>query len=113
LLADVPESLLASKGVLTLLVEAAQAAARYNPEWRRRYMHLAMRRHTSIAKVAMGRRLAVRLYWMWNRLEKALHEAGLTPEGVIHKYLLPALSAEPTEYAKFEGQITASAQEIN
>jgi hypothetical protein len=24
-----------------------------------------MRRHKSIAKVAMGRRLAVRLYWMW------------------------------------------------
>src|SRR5438046_7337225 len=38
-----------------LLVEAAQAAARINPDWRRRYMHLAMRRHKSIAKVAMGR----------------------------------------------------------
>jgi transposase len=48
-----------------LLVEAAQAAARVNQEWRRRYIHLAMRRHKSIAKVAMGRRLAVRLYWMW------------------------------------------------
>jgi len=48
-----------------LLVEAAQAAARSNAEWRRRYTHLAMRRHKSIAKVAMGRRLAVRLYWMW------------------------------------------------
>ncbi len=29
------------------------------------HMHLAMRRHKSIAKVAMGRRLAIRLYWMW------------------------------------------------
>jgi transposase len=48
-----------------LLVEAAQAAARINPDWRRRYIHLAMRRHRSIAKVALGRRLAVRLYWMW------------------------------------------------
>ena len=48
-----------------LLVEAAQAAARVNPEWRRRYTHLAMRRHRSIAKVAMGRKLGVRLYWMW------------------------------------------------
>jgi transposase len=48
-----------------LLVEAAQAAARVNPEWRRRYVHLAMRRHKSIAKIAMGRRLGIRLYWMW------------------------------------------------
>jgi len=48
-----------------LLVEAAQAATRFNPHWRRRYIHLAMRRHRSIAKVAMGRRLGVRLYWMW------------------------------------------------
>src|ERR1700756_1902702 len=48
-----------------LLVEAAQAAARHNPDWRRRYIHLAMRRHKSIAKVAMGRTLGVRLYWMW------------------------------------------------
>jgi transposase len=48
-----------------LLVEAAQAAVRTNPHWRRRYIHLAMRRHKSIAKVAMGRRMATRLYWMW------------------------------------------------
>jgi len=48
-----------------LLVEAAQAAARNHPAWKRRYIHLAMRRHKSIAKVAMGRRMAVRLYWMW------------------------------------------------
>ena len=48
-----------------LLVEAAQAAARSNPHWRRRYMHLAMRRHKNIAKAAMARKLAVRLYWMW------------------------------------------------
>jgi len=30
-----------------LLVEAAQAAARNHPDWRRRYIHLAMRRHKS------------------------------------------------------------------
>jgi len=48
-----------------LLVEAAQAAARSNPEWRRRFVRLAMRRHRNIAMVAMGRRLAIRLYWMW------------------------------------------------
>jgi transposase len=48
-----------------LLVEAAQAAARCNPDWRRRYIHLAMRRQKNIAKAAMARKLAVRLYWMW------------------------------------------------
>jgi len=48
-----------------LLVEAAQAATRCNPDWRRRYFHLAMRRQKNIARVAMGRRMAVRLYWMW------------------------------------------------
>ena len=48
-----------------LLGEAAQAAARCDADWRRRYLHLAMRRQMNIAKVAMSRRLAVRLYWMW------------------------------------------------
>ena len=48
-----------------LLVEAAQAAVRYDSDWRRRYLHLAMRRECRIAKVAMARKLAVRLYWMW------------------------------------------------
>jgi transposase len=48
-----------------LLVEAAQAAVRCNVDWRRRYRHLVMRRQRNIAKVAMGRRMGVRLYWMW------------------------------------------------
>jgi transposase len=42
-----------------LLVEASQAAARCNPDWRRRYAHLMMRREKRIAKVAMARKLAV------------------------------------------------------
>ncbi len=50
-----------------LLVEAAQAAVRCNPDWRRRYRNLAMRRQRNIAKVAMGRRLGICLYWMWRR----------------------------------------------
>jgi len=48
-----------------LLGEAAQAAVRRDPDWRRRYLYLAMRRDPRIAKVAMARKLAVRLYWMW------------------------------------------------
>ena len=48
-----------------LLVEAAQVTARSLPEWRSKYFHLAMRRGRKIAKVAMARRLAIGLYWMW------------------------------------------------
>jgi transposase len=50
-----------------LLVEAAQAAARFDPEWRSKFLHLAMRRERRIAKVAMARKLAVSLYWMWRK----------------------------------------------
>jgi transposase len=50
-----------------LLVEAAQVTVRSLPEWRSKYFHLAMRRGRKIAKVAMARRLAVRLYWMWRK----------------------------------------------
>jgi transposase len=47
-----------------LLVEAAQVTVRSLPEWRSKYLHLMMRRGRKIAKVAMARKLAVRLYWM-------------------------------------------------
>ena len=47
-----------------LLVEAAQVTARRLPEWRSKYVHLTMRRGRKIAKVAMARKLAVRMYWM-------------------------------------------------
>ena len=50
-----------------LLVEAAQVTVRSDQEWRSKYFHLAMRRGRKIAKVAMARRLAVRLYWMWRK----------------------------------------------
>ena len=47
-----------------LLVEAAQVTVRSVPEWRSKYLHLMMRRGRKTAKVAMARKLAVRLYWM-------------------------------------------------
>jgi transposase len=50
-----------------LLVEAAQVTVRSDPEWRSKYFHLAMRRGRKIAKIAMARRLAVRMYWMWRK----------------------------------------------
>jgi transposase len=46
-----------------LLVEAAQTAARYDEELRRDYQRLKFRRGTAVAKVAIARKLAVRLYW--------------------------------------------------
>ncbi len=50
-----------------LLVEAAQVTVRSQPEWRSQFFHLAMRRGRKIAKVAMARKLAVHLYWMWRQ----------------------------------------------
>ncbi len=48
-----------------LLVEAAQVTVRSQAEWRSTFFHLAMRRGRKTAKVAMARKLAVELYWMW------------------------------------------------
>ena len=50
-----------------LLVEAAQVTARSLPEWRSKYVHLTMRRGRKIAKVALARKLAIRLYWMMRK----------------------------------------------
>ena len=50
-----------------LLVEAAQVTVRSDQEWRNRYFHLVLRRGRKIAKVAMARRLAIALYWMWRK----------------------------------------------
>jgi transposase len=46
-----------------LLVEAGQSAAQADPELRRKYQRLKLRRGTKVAKVALARILAVRLYW--------------------------------------------------
>jgi len=53
-----------------LLVEAGQSAAQFDPELRRKYRRVQLRRGAKVAKVALARRLAVRLYWL-------LHEARL------------------------------------
>jgi transposase len=46
-----------------LLIEAAQTASRLDPELRRDYQRLKFRRGSGVAKVAMARKLTVRLYW--------------------------------------------------
>jgi transposase len=57
-----------------LLVEAGQTAARLDPELRRVYKRLKVRRGANVAKVAIARRLAVRMYWI-------LREAPPAPAG--------------------------------
>ncbi len=47
-----------------LLVEAAQTASRFDPGLRRCYRRLAFRKGTASAKVAVARKLAIRLYIM-------------------------------------------------
>jgi transposase len=46
-----------------LLVEAGQSASQADPELRRKYQRLKLRRGAKVAKVALARILAVRLYW--------------------------------------------------
>jgi transposase len=50
-----------------LLVEAGHTAARFDPELRQDYQRLRLRRGGSVAKVAIARKLAVRMYWMLRR----------------------------------------------
>jgi len=47
-----------------LLVEAGQTAARLDPQLKRFYRRLAVRKNRSVAKVAVARKLATRLYLM-------------------------------------------------
>jgi transposase len=64
-----------------LLVEAGQSAVRYDAELGRFYRRLAMRKHRALAKVAVARKLATRLYlmlrenWTYAQLCKAVVQA--------------------------------------
>jgi transposase len=55
-----------------LLLQAAQTASRTDAELRRDYQRLVFRRSKAVAKVAIARKLAVRLYWI-------LRQAGAQP----------------------------------
>ena len=50
--------------IRSLLVEAGHTAARFDPVLKRMYQRLKFRRGASVAKVAVARKLAVRMYWM-------------------------------------------------
>jgi len=51
----------------SLLVEAGHTAARLDPHLGRMYQRLKFRRGAAVAKVAVARKLAVRMYWMLRR----------------------------------------------
>src|ERR1700686_310657 len=48
----------------SLLVEAGHTAARLDAELRQDYQRLKLRRGSGVAKAAIARKLAVRMYWM-------------------------------------------------
>lgn len=64
-----------------LLVEAGQSAARYDAELGRFYRRLSARKHRALAKVAVARKLAMRLYlmlredWTYAQLRGAVVQA--------------------------------------
>jgi transposase len=63
-----------------LLVEAGQTAARYDPQLKRFYRRLATRKNRGVAKVAVARKLATRMYLMlregWTYAQ--LNQAGMS-----------------------------------
>src|SRR5439155_20014367 len=64
-----------------LLVEVGQSAARYDSELGRFYRRLSARKHRALAKVAVARKLAMRLYlmlredWTYAQLVRAVVQA--------------------------------------
>ena len=76
-----------------LLVEAAQTAARLDPQLRRIYQRLKKRKTSAVAKVAVARRLAVRLFWMLrtrHNYTQLVHMSGSPRSAVVPP------TAEPT-----------------
>lgn len=69
--------------VRALLVQAAHAAVRHDPELRRQYQRLAKRKNRAVATVAIARKLAVRLYWILRGTQGPV-EVGSMPGSPSH-----------------------------
>jgi transposase len=50
--------------VRSLLVEVTHIVVRCDPGFRKQYLHRCHQKAKGVVKVAMARKLAVRLYWM-------------------------------------------------
>ena len=74
-----------------LLVEAGQSAARYDPQLKRFYRRLATRKNRGVAKVAVARKLATRLYlmlreqWTYPQLCQAVMQVSPSHSVVEHQ----------------------------
>src|SRR5208283_498595 len=69
-----------------LLVEAAQTAARLDPQLRRIYQRLKKQKASGVAKVAVARRLTVRLFWMLrtrHNYTQLVHMSGSPSSAVV------------------------------
>jgi len=75
-----------------LLVEGASSAARGDKSLARMYARLKAKKHHGVAKVAVARKLAVRLYWM-ARTQKSYPEVVRTQGSQSHP--VAAVMAEP------------------
>ena len=60
----------------SLLVEAGHTAARLDTELRQEYQRLKLRRGSGVAKVAIARKLVLRMYWMLYRQASYAQLAG-------------------------------------
>jgi transposase len=69
-----------------LLVEAAQTAARLDPQLHRIYQRLKKQKTSGVAKVAVARRLTVRLFWMLrtrHNYTQLVHMSGSPSSAVV------------------------------
>jgi transposase len=76
-----------------LLVDAAQSAARWDRELRRDYQRWKYRKASGVAKVAIARKLAVRLYWMLRQqmdYAQLVGTSGSPSSGVVDKQRGPS-----------------------
>ena len=78
-----------------LLVEAATKAQQSDPAWHRQYLRLARNKHHGVAKVAIARKLSIRLYWMlrsgqdYEQVKERSSHAGQSVEASGHSLRRP------------------------
>ena len=80
-----------------LLVQAAASAVKGDAEWARAYKRLAHKKHHGVAKVAIARKLVVRLYWMLRtqtRYPEVVRMSG-SPSHPVARFQAERLSGHP------------------